>query len=110
MVTGPAVRMVDIVLSSSSAPDLFYLGLKLPGVEAGDLPDQLVHVVHIVSGYRDHAGLQEVGGEQLEGLAALDQTPTGLTSDWSPPPMISVFPPASSNNAPSGERLTDLRN
>ena len=72
MVTGPAVRMVDIVLSSSSAPDLFYLGRKLPGVEAGDLPDQLVHVVHIVSDYRDHAGLQEVGGEQLEGLAALD--------------------------------------
>ena len=72
MVTGPAVRMVDIVLSSSSAPDLFYLGRKLPGVEAGDLPDQLVHVVHIVPDYRDHAGLQEVGGEQLEGLAALD--------------------------------------
>ena len=62
----------DRVLGSSPAPDLFYLGWELSGVEVGDLPDQLVHVVHIVPDYRDHAGLQEVGGEQLEGLAALD--------------------------------------
>ena len=38
----------DKVLGSSPAPDLFYLGWKLPGAEVGDLPDRLVQVVHVV--------------------------------------------------------------
>ena len=45
---------------------------ELPGVEVGDLPDQLVHVLHVVPvdgdlgpvavGHHLHAGLQQVGG------------------------------------------------